>query len=207
MSASPTLETHPDPAATVRKNERRSLRRQGIERRQVLSADALARHSAAICAHLQAHFSQLAGMRVGFCWPIQNEPDLRPLMQEWLAAGKPEFTALLPVVIEANTALAFRVWTPACPMSDDRYGIPSPSEGEFIIPQALLIPVNAFDAQGYRLGYGGGFFDRTLTSLKPRPLTIGIGFELARVDSIHAQPHDIRLDVVVTEAGVFRTAE
>ena len=207
MSASPTSETHPEPAPTVRKNERRSLRRQGIERRQALSADAHAHHSAAICTHLQMHFPHLANMRLGFCWPIQNEPDLRPLMQEWLTVGKPGFTALLPVVIEANTALAFRAWAPACPMSNDRYGIPSPSEGEFIIPQALLIPVNAFDAQGYRLGYGGGFFDRTLTSLKPRPLTIGIGFELARVDTIHAQPHDIRLDAVVTEAGVFRTAE
>jgi 5,10-methenyltetrahydrofolate synthetase len=89
-------------------------------------------------------------------------------------------------------------------MQDDRYGIPTPIEGEFAVPEVLLIPVNAFDAQGYRLGYGGGFFDRTLAALNPAPLTIGVGFELSRVETIDPQAHDIRLDAIVTEAGVFR---
>lgn len=88
-------------------------------------------------------------------------------------------------------------------MSLDRYGIPTPERGEFEEPEALLIPVNAFDAEGYRIGYGGGFFDRTIAALARRPICIGVGFELARVASTYPQAHDIRLDAIVTENGVF----
>ncbi len=169
-----------------------------------LLAETCAQLSSSICTQLKEHFAQLAGMRVGFCWPVKNEPDLRPLMVSWLASGDPGFAALLPVVTGPGAALSFRAWTPASPMMPDRYGIPTPADGEFLLPQALLIPVNAFDAQGFRLGYGGGFFDRTLATLNPVPLSIGVGFELSRVDSIHPIPHDVRLDAMVTEAGVFR---
>ncbi len=183
---------------------RRELRQRLVEQRLALSSDTCARLSATICTHLKKYFPQLAGMRVGFCWPVKNEPDLRPLMSSWLASGDPGFSALLPVVAESGTALSFRAWTPATPLIPDRYGIPAPADGEFLLPQALLIPVNAFDAQGFRIGYGGGFFDRTLATLNPAPLSIGVGFELSRVDSIRPEPHDIRLDVMVTEAGVYR---
>ena len=161
------------------------------------------RFSAAICAYLRTGFTQLAGMRVGFCWPVKNEPDLRSLMQSWIESGNARFVALLPVVVEAGAALAFRAWTPETRLEADRYGIPAPAEGEFLVPEALLIPVNAFDAAGYRIGYGGGFFDRTLAALRPPPLSIGVGFELSRVDSIFPQAHDMRLDAMVSEAGVF----
>jgi 5,10-methenyltetrahydrofolate synthetase len=185
---------------------RQILRRQLLERRLALSSDEWARHSKAICEHLQAFFPQLAGLRVGFCWPIQNEPDLRPLLETWMAAGNPRFSALLPVVVAENAPLAFRRWAPAMPLHADRYGIPTPAEGDFILPEALLLPVNGFDTAGYRLGYGGGYFDRTLAALHAqglRPLTIGLGFELARVDSISPEAHDQPLDAVVTEAGLF----
>ena len=125
-------------------------------------------------------------------------------MQAWLAEGNAGFAALLPVVVDADRPLAFRAWTPDCPMADDRYGIPTPTTGAWLTPEALLIPVNAFDAEGYRLGYGGVFFDRTLAALRPAPLSIGVGFELARVASIHPQAHDVRLDAIVTEAAVLR---
>ena len=164
----------------------------------------IAAWSARIQEHLATAFPQLAGLRVGFCWPIQNEPDLRPLLAQWRATGQPGFAALLPVVVAPATPLAFRAWDDRTPLAEDRYGIPYPPEGEFVRPEALLIPVNAFDAAGFRLGYGGGFFDRTLAALTPRPLTIGIGFELARVESIVPAAHDVALDAVVTEAGVFR---
>ena len=86
-------------------------------------------------------------------------------------------------------------------MVTDRYGIHYPASGDMLHPDLLLIPVNAFDAQGFRLGYGKGHFDHTLASLVPRPLAIGVGFELARVASIHPQAHDIPMDAVVTENG------
>jgi 5,10-methenyltetrahydrofolate synthetase len=88
-------------------------------------------------------------------------------------------------------------------MVEDRYGIHIPAQGESLRPDAILMPLNAFDAAGYRLGYGGGYFDRTLAVLEPRPLAIGVGFELARVASIRPQAHDLRMDAIVTEAGVF----
>ncbi|HUO11707.1 MAG TPA: 5-formyltetrahydrofolate cyclo-ligase, partial [Caulobacteraceae bacterium] len=77
--------------------------------------------------------------------------------------------------------------------------------GEPAVPDFLLVPLLAFDRRGHRLGYGAGFYDRTLAALEPRPLAIGIGFELARLASIDPGPHDRPMDVIVTEAGVFET--
>ena len=199
-----TPETTPADCAETQKNRRRALRERLLAVRQALSPEECEERSAKIRTHLQHTFSQLSIQRVAFCWPICTEPDLRPLMQYWLDAGDTRFKALLPVVVGVAEPLAFRAWTPDCSMQDDRYGIPTPIEGEFAVPEVLLIPVNAFDAQGYRLGYGGGFFDRTLAALNPAPLTIGVGFELSRVETIDPQAHDIRLDAIVTEAGVFR---
>lgn len=96
----------------------------------------------------------------------------------------------------------FHEWRPDSIMATDRHGIHFPTSGAALIPDMLLIPVNAFDDRGFRIGYGSGYFDRTLASLVPLPLSIGVGFELARVASIHPQPHDIPLDAVVTEAGL-----
>lgn len=89
-------------------------------------------------------------------------------------------------------------------MIADRFGIPVPAYGDFVVPDVLLLPLNAFDDAGYRLGYGGGYFDRTLASIVPRPLAIGVGFTIGRVASIAPQPHDQRLDLIVTEDGVLQ---
>lgn len=184
--------------------DRKALRRELVARRLALSPGDFARFSACICDHVRDEFAHLARLRVAFCWPIKNEPDLRPLMAAWISDGDPRFSALLPVVVGAGSALRFRAWTPASRLVEDEYGIPAPADGEFLVPDAMLIPVNAFDRDGFRLGYGGGFFDRTLAALEPAPLAIGIGFEMARVESICPEPHDHRLDAVVTENGVFR---
>lgn len=204
MSTGPKPGLRPEEALAARAGRRQALRRQGIERRMALPPATHAALSTRVCALIQQHFPELAGMHVAFCWPYKNEPDLRPLMQSWLAEGNPGYAALLPVVIDADRALAFRAWTPTSPMHTDRYGIPTPTSGDFLTPEALLIPVNVFDTRGYRIGYGGGYFDRTLASLRPRPIAIGVGFELARVDSIDPEEHDEPLAAIVTEAGVLR---
>ncbi|WP_300321194.1 5-formyltetrahydrofolate cyclo-ligase [Accumulibacter sp.] len=183
---------------------RGELRKALVERRLAMPMEQWQRHCEAICAHLHAGFRQLAAMPVAFCWPLRREPDLRPAIDRWRAEGHPGFAALLPVVIDEDSTLGFRAWSSTTAMFADRYGIPTPADGDFLRPQALLLPVNAFDAAGYRLGYGGGYFDRTLAGLAPRPLVIGVGFELARVDSIRPEAHDQPLDVMVTEAGIFR---
>lgn len=189
---------------TANDTSRNALRRQLVDRRLQMTPDEHARDSARICALIGQHFPQLAQQRVAFCWPFKNEPDLRPLMESWIAQGNPGFMALLPVVRAPRTPLGFRAWTPACVLAPDSYGIPTPAEGEFITPQALLIPANGFDASAYRIGYGGGFFDRTLAELGAGALSIGVSFELARLASIHPQAHDLPLNAIVTEAGVFR---
>lgn len=204
MSAALTPETTPEPSSGRRTGYRATLRRQLVERRLALPAEQCESLSATVREHLRTHFAQLAALRVAFCWPVKNEPDLRPLMAAWQAAAEPGFTALLPVVVAPGAPLAFRAWTPDSELVADRYGIPTPATGDFVVPQALLLPVNGFDAAGYRIGYGGGFFDRTLAAQNPAPLAIGVGFELARVASIHPEPHDIRLDAIVSEAGVWR---
>ncbi|WP_319242159.1 5-formyltetrahydrofolate cyclo-ligase [uncultured Propionivibrio sp.] len=182
---------------------RRNLRAHVLSAREALTPKQHEAHSAAVCAGLEQAFPELISQRVGFCWPIRNEPDLRPLIARWTAAAQPGFMALLPVVEAPDRPLAFRRWRPGEALQPDRYGIPTPVTGEMAVPEVLLIPVNAFDREGFRLGYGGGFFDRTLALLQPRPLAIGIGFDLARVDTIFPAKHDMRLDAVVTETGVL----
>jgi 5,10-methenyltetrahydrofolate synthetase len=207
MAAGSNPEMHVRLQTKTHQAERDALRSALIERRLALSASDYVRLSAAICGHLQASFPQLAEMRVAFCWPVRKEPDLLPLLSAWRANAQAGFSALLPVVIQPDAPLAFRAWTAQTALEKDRYGIPTPAGGDFVVPEALLLPLNAFDAAGYRLGYGGGYFDRTLAALRkqgPPPLAIGVGFELARVDSIHPGAHDQPLDAVLTEAGVFR---
>lgn len=200
------VDARPNNRTEARLAYRRSLRRSMIERRLALSVEECSQRSIELCRHLVTSFPELNQLRVAFCWPVRNEPDLRPQLESWLSAEEQGFLALLPVVVEENAPLAFRAWFPECQLTPDRYGIPTPVSGDFIVPEALLLPVNAFDAGGYRLGYGGGYFDRTLAALnsaKRRPLVIGVGFELARVDSIQPEPHDLPMDAIVTEAGVY----
>ncbi len=180
---------------------RRAMRQAMLARREKIDAATHAGLSARIVEHLQ---TALQAPKIAvFCWPIKNEPDVRALLEIWAASGT---LAALPVVLEAAAPLAFRLWTPATPLIEDRYGIPTPASGDFVAPDLILLPLNAFDRQGYRLGYGGGFFDRTLATLSPRPLAVGIGFEINRVDNIWPEQHDQQLDWIVTENGAFRPA-
>ena len=178
---------------------RRGLRREMVARRAALPVaehDAL---SARIVAHALAALP--APVVAAFCWPIKHEPDVRGLLAAWARAG---VRTALPVVVAEGQPLAFREWTPETPLEPDRYGIPTPTAGEWLTPDLILLPLNGFDAAGYRLGYGGGYFDRTLAALAPRPLAVGVGFEINRVDSIRPEAHDQRLDWIVTENGAFR---
>ena len=200
------MRTDPLPESAVGSSgvARQMLRREALARRTALTPAEHGQRSQAICHHLVANFPQLASLQVGFCWPVNQEPDVRAALAAWRDAGDSAFAALLPVVLSTDAPLAFRDWHPGTVLMTDRYGIPSPAEGHFLQPQALLIPLLAFDAAGFRLGYGGGYFDRTLADSYPRPLAIGVGFELCRVATVHPQAHDERLDAVVTEAGVTR---
>jgi 5,10-methenyltetrahydrofolate synthetase len=186
----------PDENNTAR---RRALRREMVLRRSALGDAGHAALSARIVEHLLAALP--LPRIVAFCWPIKHEPDVRAVVERWTALGA---IAALPVVIAEDRPLAFRAWTSETPLEPDRYGIPTPVSGDFLQPDLILLPLNGFDSAGYRLGYGGGYFDRTLAVLSPRPLAVGVGFEINRLDSIRPESHDQRLDWIVTEAGSFR---
>ena len=180
---------------------RRAMRREMVARRAALGDGEHAALSGRVLAHL---LTALPAPKVfAFCWPIKHEPDVRAVLAPWVSAGT---LAALPVVVEAAQPLAFRAWTAETTLQPDRYGIPTPIDGPFVTPDLILLPLNGFDAAGYRLGYGGGFFDRTLAALSPRPLAVGVGFEINRLPSIRPEAHDQRLDWLVTEAGAVRIA-
>lgn len=182
------------------KGWRREARRARIAARRGLGqADRQARNRA-IDGWLATGFDPLGGAVVGFCWPFAAEPEPRFAVRRWRAGGS---RAALPVVIAPRTPLEFREWWPGAPMESGVYDIPYPVDTPVLRPQAVLVPVNGFDTGGFRLGYGGGYFDRTLAHLDPAPLVIGLGYEVARMASIHPQPHDIPLDFIVTEQGIM----
>jgi 5-formyltetrahydrofolate cyclo-ligase len=175
------------------------LRRQGIAAREAMPPADHAARSACIEAGLISLLAERVPATVGFCWPIRAEFDARPAVEQLLAQG---WRACLPVLVGVSEPMSFRTWRPGVAMAVDRYGIHYPAAGEVLAPDVLLMPVNAFDDRGYRIGYGGGYFDRTLAAMATRPLAVGVGFDLARVPSIFPQGHDIGLDVVITESGV-----
>lgn len=140
------------------------------------------------------------GQIVSLYWPFRGEPDLRGLARSLTEAG---VTCALPVVVAKTQPLIFRSYAPGDALEPGVWKIPVPSNAPEVVPDVLLAPVVGFDRQGYRLGYGGGFFDRTMAACSTPPKLVGVGYEIARVQTIFPQPHDRPMDLVVTEAGIF----
>jgi 5-formyltetrahydrofolate cyclo-ligase len=180
---------------------RRAERARLIAAREALDAGRLERLRLCIDAHLERSFPGLAAAKLAFCWPIRGEYDARPLLRGLRSRGA--LTAL-PVVVAPKQPLVFREWHPGVALAAGPLGIPFPTDSELVTPTAVLLPVVGWDEAGYRLGYGAGFFDLTLASLPKRPVVIGVGYELARMPSIHPQIWDVPMDWVVTERGVYR---
>jgi 5-formyltetrahydrofolate cyclo-ligase len=177
---------------------RRETRARLLSRRQALGRPERDRVQVVVADLLRRHVPELRAACIGFCWPFKGELDLRSLVDDCIAAGA---TAALPVVVERTRPLEYRAWSPRAKLERGVWGIPVPAEPRVVQPTILLAPLVGFDNAGYRLGYGGGYHDRTLAAMKPRPLTIGVGYELGRIDTILPQPHDVAMDAIVTEAG------
>lgn len=148
---------------------------------------------------IRARFGRIEGLTISAWWPIKAELNLRHWLADLVGQGA---TVALPVVLTPAAPLVFRPWTPDCHMVQGFWKIPIPSEGPEVIPDVTLAPLVGWDAAGFRLGYGGGYFDRTLAALAPRLYAIGVGLQAARVQTIFPQPHDIAMDAIVTEAGL-----
>ena len=183
------------PNVRARPAERERL----IAERLAMEGDVHARASAAILSALAERFPPGAVTLVGGYWPIRREVDCVPYLKRVLAAGA---AVALPAIVGPHRPLEYRPWTPEVGMEAGRHQIPHPVEGPAVAPTALLVPLVGFDAAGHRLGYGGGYYDRTLAALAPRPIAIGLGFELGRLATLSPRPHDAPMDYIFTEAGL-----
>jgi 5-formyltetrahydrofolate cyclo-ligase len=181
--------------------DRNALRRHLIAQREALPDDQRRVMTQLLIGSLALLLEHLSPRVLGFCWPYRGEPDLLAYLSVWQSAV-PQRVLALPVVPDQPGPLKFHLWQAGQAMQTDRFGIPAPLDSVPAHPQVLLVPVNGFDARGYRLGYGGGFFDRTLALMSPAPITIGVGFEIGRLEDVTPQAHDKALDWMVTEAGV-----
>jgi len=138
---------------------------------------------------------------IGAYWPIKGEFDALPALYRWSEAHERRRIGL-PVMNRQTKQLRFHVWYPGCPMEEDGFGIPKPKDTESFEPRLLLVPCVGFGPRGLRLGYGGGFYDRTLAALAPRPVTVGVGYAHGFVPWLEAEAHDVPLDAMLTEDGL-----
>jgi 5-formyltetrahydrofolate cyclo-ligase len=179
--------------------DKKTLRRQLQAERQSL----IDRHQRAM--HLQevlrVWLMERDDKAIGAYWPIKGEFDALPALFRWTEADE-ERCIGLPVTDKATKQLSYRMWFPGCEMEDDAYGIPKPKDTPVFHPTLLLVPCVGFGPQGVRLGYGGGFYDRTLATLQPRPFTVGLAYSFGFLPWLEAEPHDVPLDAVLTEDGV-----
>jgi len=178
---------------------RRERRSALIAERVALSAEERNKASHAVAELVRAHVPELARATIGFYWPFRAEIDLRPLVRACIAQGA---RAALPVVVEKRAPLEFRSWRPGIKMEAGVWNIPVPADRHLAVPDVVLSPLVGFDPAGFRLGYGGGFYDRTLAAMRPRPLVIGVGHDHGALATIHPRWHDIPMDAIVTASGI-----
>jgi len=142
---------------------------------------------------------------IGAYWPIKGEFDALPALYRW-SEGAPDGVTRrigLPVVDRETERLRFHTWYPGCPMENDAYDIPKPKDTAEFEPQLLIVSCVGFGPAGLRLGYGGGFVDKTLAALTPKPYTVGIGYAHGFLPLLKASPDDVPLDAILTEEGVM----
>jgi 5,10-methenyltetrahydrofolate synthetase len=179
--------------------DKKTLRRQLQAERQTL----IDRHQRAM--HLQEVLRIFLMGRgdsaVGAYWPIKGEFDALPALFRWTEADD-ERCIGLPVIDKASKQLSFHMWFPGCEMEEDAYGIPKPRDTPAFEPTLLLVPCVGYGPKGVRLGYGGGFYDRTLATLQPRPYTVGLAYSNGFVPWLTAEAHDVPLDAVLCDEGL-----
>lgn len=191
-----TLPAPPEGVLAWRKARREEL----IAARLAIPADTRAAYSQAISDALDRELDDIAGKAISLYWPFRGEPDLRPWMERATARGA---TCLLPIVVEKRKPLIFKSWKQGEKLDRGIWNIPIPAEGREMLPDIVISPLVGFDPRLYRLGYGGGFFDRTLAAHPGKPLVIGVGYSSQHIPTIHPQTHDIPMTRIITEKGLW----
>jgi len=198
----PSIPSEPTVNGLARTQQRAQLRRELLDARSEVAFELRARQLAAMAPRLDALVAQrtgpMAGKIIGVYWPIRGEPDLRSLFVEWHARGA---VLALPVVDAQATPLRFVRWAPDDALVKGLHGVPVPQHGATVIPDLLIIPCVGFDARGYRLGYGSGYYDRTLALAQPQ--TIGVAWSEALLPQFEPEATDRPLDAIVTPDRVW----
>jgi 5-formyltetrahydrofolate cyclo-ligase len=179
---------------------RKARREELIAARLAIPAETRTACSQAIADALDRELDDIAGMAISLYWPFRGEPDLRPWIERATARGA---TCLLPIVVEKGKPLIFKSWKQGEKLDRGIWNIPIPAAGVEMLPDIVISPLVGFDSQLYRLGYGGGFFDRTLAAHPGKPLVIGVGYSSQHIPTIHPQPHDIPMTRIITEKGLW----
>ncbi|HUF87461.1 MAG TPA: 5-formyltetrahydrofolate cyclo-ligase [Thermohalobaculum sp.] len=187
------IETLSDPREVAR--WRRAERARLIAARLAVPAAGRAAAAEAVARGLDRLVELAPGTVVSAYWPFRGELDLRGWLGAVIARGG---RAALPLVVAKGRALVFREWAPGARMERGVWNIPVPAEGPEVVPDVVVAPLVGYDPGCYRLGYGGGFYDRTLAAMARPRLIVGVGLPLAALRTIHPQPHDIAMDVIVT---------
>jgi 5,10-methenyltetrahydrofolate synthetase len=182
--------------ATV-KAWRREKRAELLAMRQAMPVEERQRATQLVVARLGGFVATRKYTTIGLYWPIKLEINLLP----WADALAREFGTILclPVVVAQKTPLEYWRWSQGEPLDRGFWDIPIPARREVVVPDLMLAPLVGFDSANYRLGYGGGYFDRTLASLGQRPMVVGVGHDFSALKTIFPQPYDIPMDAVVTE--------
>ncbi len=191
-------------AAVLKAEWRKSL----IDKRQMLG-DRLLRNDL-LQRVMRVWLIDRADTIIGAYWPIKGEFDPLPALFRWQEAGleadaqgaQRHRRISLPVVNKVDKTLTFYTWYPGCPMEEDAYGIPKPKDTEIVQPTLIFVPCVGYGPGGYRLGYGGGFYDRTLAGLAPKPYTVGLGYDFGYLPELRPEPHDVPLDAILSDTGV-----
>lgn len=174
-----------------------------LKPRQAMEAGERQQRAAPILAQLADALDALKPSVLGIYWPFKGEIDLRDLAERHIKAGG---IAAVPVVVNKDAAVEFWEWRPEAPMTRGLFNIPVPAERRAVAPDLVIAPLVGFDRAGYRLGYGSGYYDRTLAASHPRPRAIGIAFAEAELETIYPQPHDIPMNRIITDRFAFDVA-
>jgi 5-formyltetrahydrofolate cyclo-ligase len=176
------------------------LRAHAHKRRAAISPDMRAEAAKAACNHFFSGILMDPGAIVAAYWRIRDELDCQPILLRLMESGQP---VCLPVVLGDTEPLEMRLWEESAPLYPSGFGTLAPDElAPKVEPDVVLVPLLGFDKHGTRLGYGGGYYDRTLASLGKKPKLVGLAFATQEIDEIPRDGHDVPLDAVVTETGV-----
>jgi 5-formyltetrahydrofolate cyclo-ligase len=187
-------------AATDIEAAKAALRSRAHARRAALFAAARAEASAAVARHFFDGIVLQPGEIVAAYWPIRDELDCQPILVKLMDDLQP---VCLPLVLGPDEPLELRLWEQGSPLYPSGFGTLAPSElAPIVEPDVVLVPLLGFDKFGTRLGYGGGYYDRTLAAMHKAPRLIGLAFASQEIEEIPRDSHDVPLDAVVTEAGV-----